>query len=188
MSTFFQLLATTAATVVLLSSTDALNLNGEPSFSRRRPGQIHPNESSASRTARPSQVKKFEFGHADQLASEPGKATGSRAKKKDAFATDRLVRRQLDDLAAEDDDDDMRIYVGTSLGENMKRDYVIDPHGYEMGDHNEFRPPQLRYYKMLGLTMAASLDVIKRSYRRLAKLYHPGRYRIISNYWLFPDA
>lgn len=99
---------------------------------------------------------------------EPRQASRARAKE---IMTDNLIRKQLDDFA---DEDDFRMYVGTSLGENMKRDYVIDTQGHEMKEENQ-QAPHLPYYKMLGLTMAASQDEIKQSYRRLAKLYHPGK-------------
>lgn len=38
-------------------------------------------------------------------------------------------------------------------------------------------PPELNFYKVLGVSRTADEGEIKRSYRRLAKLYHPGEYR-----------
>ena len=39
--------------------------------------------------------------------------------------------------------------------------------------------PKQSFYSILGVSPAATLDEIKRSYRRLVKLYHPGRFNYI---------
>lgn len=172
--------AVATALLVLLSSrghqhVGALNLNAEPPLSRKPAvSPIRPNESANFRNAIDSHAKKFEFSHADQLASEARKrSAAARQAVKQDLHDDRIIRKQLDAFA--DDDEERRLYVGVSLGDKMNRDYVLDGNGYEMRAKQE-RTFQLKYYKMLGLDSLASQEEIKQSYRRLAKLYHPGTF------------
>jgi DnaJ-domain-containing protein 1 len=96
----------------------------------------------------------------------------------DPYGPSTEIEHQVRTFEDEIEDDEYRLYIGQSFGEKItERNYKVDPHGHsEMKADTEFKPHKFKYYSMLGLDNLASQDEIRNSYRRLVKLYHPGKY------------
>lgn len=137
-----------AVFAILAISSDAYNPNGIREHTH---------------LARPYIRPTTEFFSTEDLISKP-----ITAKDFDEKAV-RTIRRKLENFR------DAGEFVGESFGDRLrKRTYKLDSSGWELQKKEKFRRPKLVYYEVLGLDSDASASEIKRSYRQMAKLYHPG--------------
>ena len=137
------------AVTLLVISSDAYNPNGVRKHTHMARHYIRPTT---------------EFFSTEDLFSKP-----ITAKDFDESSV-RKFRRKLETFR------DAGEFVSESFGDRIqKRTYRIDPYGWEQQKQESVRKPKLLYYEVLGLDSEATASEIKRSYRQMAKLFHPGK-------------